>query len=127
MFMLEPQRKSGSYLQAITEQVNLYQSIAINDNYRFLIQSLENRVLAILSATENQGDNRWIIESEPINVDQASALSRDLNQQHYRFHIHNRRFHITAWNLLDAHYICNLIALHDLGQTDINDSKASVA
>ncbi len=119
------QKECSSHLQTTTEQISLYQSIATTDGYGFVIRSLEDRTLAMLSIAEARDDNRWTIESEPLNIEQARELGRELHRQHYQFYIYNGRFRITAWNLLDAHYICNLIALHDLGWESLDDIQTA--
>ena len=114
-------------IQQLNEQISLYQSLSINDGFSFRISNLHDQPLATLKLAEFHQDDRWIIETEVLDIAQAEELGKDLHQQHYQFYIRNGRFRITAWNLLDAHYICNLIALSDLGRghSDYWDTAAA--
>lgn len=101
--------------QATHESISLYQSTPIDNGFGFLIEDLEDQPLASLEVQNHCGGEHWVIKTELLTIAQAKTLSVELHTQHYQFHINAGRFHITAWNLLDAHYICNLIALHELG------------
>jgi len=111
---------STNELVAFTQHVDLYQSRALNDNHTFGISSLQNHELAVVQYNERSKESYWSVETAPLNLTEAESLAADLHHQHYKFYIRNGSFHVIAWNLLDAHYICNLIALNDLG----NQTKA---
>lgn len=118
---------SASCYQASHESINLYQSTPINNGFGFLIEDLEDQPLATLEAMNHCGGEHWVIKTELLTIAQAKTLSSELHTQHYQFHINAGRFHITAWNLLDAHYICNLIALHELGAEHANNEATYAA
>lgn len=117
---------SVTTLQATHETINLYQSSSIDDGFAFVIESLDDLPLARLHLTQTPQGEYWSVETEPLTIDQAKTLGRDLQLQHYQFHISEGRFHITAWNLLDAHYICNLVALHELS-SDLPEAETVYA
>lgn len=118
---------ASNKIRELNEQISLYQSLSINDGFSFRISNLHDEPLATLKLAEFHQDDRWIIETEALDITQAEELGKDLHQQHYQFYIRNGRFRITAWNLLDAHYICNLIALSDLGHEHSDDWSTAAA
>ncbi|MGH1373408.1 MAG: hypothetical protein ACRBBW_15315 [Cellvibrionaceae bacterium] len=114
-------------LQVTQESINLYQSMAMNDGFSFLVSSLDDQPLARLELVNNHHGEHWAVQTLELTVEQAKSLGHDLHLQHYQFYIHEGCFHITAWNLLDAHYICNLIALHEFGGHSSNTEESYAA
>ncbi len=106
---------STTQLEAFNQQVDLYQSVALDNNSTFGISSLKDLELATVRYNERPEHSNWTVETRALNVHEAESLAADLHHQHFQFYVRNGSFHVIAWNLLDAHYICNLIALNDLG------------
>ncbi|MAZ88120.1 MAG: hypothetical protein CL693_10775 [Cellvibrionaceae bacterium] len=118
---------STTQLEALNQQVDLYQSVALDDNSTFGISSLQNLELATVRYHERLENSYWAVETRVLSVREAESLAADLHHQHFQFYIRNGCFHVIAWNLLDAHYICNLIALNDLGLDLHQDPQSEAA